>query len=189
MVEHSAVETGELQAHTEVAGGAGHEAEATAFGVSFLTPGAFVALAMLTVFAIMLRARVPALIAKALDAKISGIREQLDTAAQLRKEAEALKQEYLAKAKAADKDIALLKEFAERQAAEIVAKAKEDATDLIARHKAVSVAKIAAAERQAVTELRARAVDAASSAAKGLIASSHDAKADKALVDKAISAI
>ena len=62
-------------------------AEPTAFG---LQPGGFVALSMLCVIAIMLYAGVPKLIAKGLDAKISGIRQQLDEAAKLRAEAEAL---------------------------------------------------------------------------------------------------
>ena len=52
-------------------------AEPTAFGVALFTPAFFIALAMLVVFAIMLRARVPALIAKGLDSRIADIRKQL----------------------------------------------------------------------------------------------------------------
>ena len=58
-----------------LAAGAAHageeHVEAAAFGVSFLTPGFFVALAMLVVFGIMLKARVPAMIAGMLDARIA----------------------------------------------------------------------------------------------------------------------
>jgi F-type H+-transporting ATPase subunit b len=61
----------ETTAHTEAAE---HHAEATAFGSPLLNPGFFVALAMLTVFAIMLWKRVLALIAAAIDKKIAGIR-------------------------------------------------------------------------------------------------------------------
>ena len=75
------------------------------------------------------------------------------------------------------------------QAADVVAKAKQDAADLIARHKALSEAKIAAAERAAIDELRTKAASAAAAAAAGLIAEQHDAKADKALVDQAISSL
>jgi len=173
-------------AHTEAAGGAEHHVEATAFGIA---PSGFVALAMLTVFAIMLWKRVPALIAKALDAKIAGIREQLETASKLRAEAEALKAEYEAKAKAADEEIATLKAAAEKQAADVVAKAKKDASDLIARHKALSEAKIGAAERAAVDELRAKAAGAAAAAAGKLIAEQHDAAADRKLADQIIAEI
>ena len=175
-------------AHTATAEGAAeHHVEATAFGNSLLTPGFFVALAMLTVFAIMLWKRVPALIAAALDKKIAGIREQLDTASKLRDEAAALKAEYEAKAKAADEEIAVLKAAAEKQAADVVAKAKDDAAQLIARHKAVAEAKIGAAERAAVDELRARAAGAAAAAAGELIAEQHGAEADRQLADQIIA--
>ena len=158
----------EHTAHTEVAGGAEHHVEATAFGIA---PGGFVAIAMLVVFAIMLWKRVPALIAAALDQKIAGIREQLDTAAKLRDEA------------------AALKAAAEKQAADVVARAKTDAAQLIARHKALSEAKIAAAERAAVDELRARAANAAAAAAGQLIAEQHGAEADRKLADQIIAGI
>jgi F-type H+-transporting ATPase subunit b len=177
-------------AHTAAAEGAAeHHVEATAFGNSLLTPGFFVALAMLTVFAIMLWKRVPALIAAALDKKIAGIREQLDTASKLRDEAAALKAEYEAKAKAADEEIAVLKAAAEKQAADVVAKAKNDAAQLIARHKAVAEAKIGAAERAAVDELRAKAAGAAAAAAGQLIAEQHGADADGKLADRIIADI
>ena len=169
-------------AHTEVE----HHVEPTAFGIQ---PGGYVALAMLVVFAIMLWARVPKLIASALDAKIAGIKDQLDTAAKLRDEAAALKAEYEAKNKAADAEIAALKAAAEKQAADTVAKAKQDAADLIARHKSLSEAKIAAAERAAIDELRAKAANAAAAAARGLIAEQHDAAADQKLVDQAIAGL
>ena len=163
--------------------------EAAAFGVGYLTPGFFVALAMLVVFAIMLKARVPALIASALDARIAGIKDQLDTAAKLRVEAEALKADYEAKAKAADADIAAMKAGAERQAAEIVAKAEDDAAKLIERHQAMAEAKIGAAERAAIAEIRATAASAATTAAQTLIAGKIEGAVDKRLVDEAIAGI
>lgn len=162
------------------------DAEPTAFGI---TPGGYVALAMLVVLLIMLRAGVPKMIAAALDAKIAGIKQQLDTASKLRAEAEALKAEYEAKGKAADADIAAMKAGAQRQADEIVAKAADDATKLIARHQAMSEAKIAGAERAAIAEIRQRAASAAAAAARELIAGQVDAKADARLVDEAIAGI
>ena len=175
-----------LAAAAEAAHAAEEHVEPTAFGMA---PGAFVALAMLVVFGIMLWARVPALIAKALDAKIAGIKDQLDTAAKLRDEAAALKAEYEAKNKAADAEIAALKAAAEKQAADTVTKAKQDAADLIARHKSLSEAKIAAAERAAIDELRAKAANAAAAAARSLIAEQHDAAADEKLVNQVIGGL
>jgi F-type H+-transporting ATPase subunit b len=178
-----------MAAAAEAAHAGEEHVEAAAFGVSFLTPGFFVALAMLVVFGIMLKARVPALIAGMLDARIGEIRKQLDEAARLRAEAEALKAEYEKKAKEADAEIATFMAAAERQAGEIVDKAKADAAALIERHKKMAEAKIVGAERAAVAEIREKAATAATAAARELIAAKHDSGADKALVDKAIAGI
>src|SRR6476659_5987482 len=119
----------ELQTSTEVP--AGHEeAEASFHGI---TPPMFIALAMLVVIAILIWKKVPGAIGKALDGKIALIRDQLAEAETLRKEAEALKAEYEAKAAAVDKDRDALLEHAKHDADEIVAKAKTDAEALIGR--------------------------------------------------------
>ncbi len=173
------IETG---AHTAAV----EHAEPTALGIG---PGGWVAIAMLVVFAIALWARVPRIIAAALDKKIAGIRDQLATAESLRKEAEALKAEYEQKARDADADIAAMKAGAEKQAAEIVANAKADATALIARHETLATAKIAAAERAAISEIRDHAANAATAAAGQLMRAKLDGTADKRLVDEAIAAI
>ena len=85
------------------------------------TPPQWIALAMVAVFAIIIWKRVPALIGAALDKKIAAIRAQLDEAAQLRAEAEALKAEYEAKAAAADAERATMLERARAEAEAIVA--------------------------------------------------------------------
>lgn len=171
-------------AHTEAAGAAEHHAVPTAFGID---PSGYVALAMIAVFLIMLRMKVPAMIAAALDKQIAGIRENLDSAANLRKEAEALKAEYEKKVKDAGKNAEAMKAAAEEEAKLIVAKAKDDATALIARRTQAAEDKIAAAERAAVAEVRARAATAATLAAEQLIAARHDDKADASLIDAAIA--
>jgi len=154
-----------------------------------LGPGGWVAMAMVAVFGVMLWAKVPAIVAGMLDKQIAEIRKQLDEAARLRTEAEALRAEYERKSRDAAKDAEALKAAADVEAKQIVAKAKADAEALIARRTKSAEEKIAAAERNAVAELRARAADAAAQAARGLIAEAHDAGADKALVDKAIASI
>ncbi|WP_305095760.1 F0F1 ATP synthase subunit B family protein [Croceibacterium aestuarii] len=175
------------------AAAAGHgveeHAEATAFGVSWLTPGAFVALAMLFVFAIALWKGVPGLIAGILDSRIAGIRTQLDEAKALRDEAEKLRDSYAKKTAEAEKDIAVLRAGAEKQAEEIVEKAKADATALIERHKALAEEKIASAERSAVEELRAKVAAAAAEAARDLIAARHGEAEDRTLADEIIANI
>jgi len=163
-----------------------HDAEPSAFG---LTAPAWIALAMLVVIAILIWKKVPAAIASALDDKIALIRNQLAEAESLRKEAEALKAEYEKKAKAVDRDRKALLERARHEADEIVAKAKTDAEALIERRGRMAEEKIAAEERAAVDQLRATAADAATKAAKRLIAERHDAAADETLVNQAIGEI
>ena len=160
-----------------------------AFGIAALGPGFFVALAMLVVLAIMLKAGVPRLVAGMLDAKIGEIRKQLDEAKALRAEAEWLRDEYARKAADAESDIAAMRASAERNAAEIVEKAKTDAAALIARHKASAAEKIAAAERTAIADLRSQAAVAAAAAARQLIAEKHGETADRQLADQIISGI
>src|SRR3954469_19630147 len=154
-----------------------------------LDPGGWVGVAMLAVFALLIWKKVPAAIGKALDSKIALIRDQLAEAENLRKEAEALKAEYEAKAASADKDREALLERARHEADEIVAKAKTDAEALIGRRTRMAEDKIAAEERSAVEQLRAAAADAAAKAAARLIAERHDAKTDEQLVDQAIKEI
>src|SRR3982751_3411074 len=147
-------------------------AEPTAF---WLNPGGWVALAIIIVFALLIWKKVPGAIGKALDSKIKLIRDQLAEAESLRKEAEALKAEYEAKSKSADKDRKALLERAKHEAEEIVAKAKTDAEALIGRRTRMAEDKIAAEERAAIEQLRASAADAAAKAAARLIAERDDA--------------
>jgi F-type H+-transporting ATPase subunit b len=162
------------------------EAEPTAL---FLNAGAWIALAVVAVFAIMAWKKVPRAIAKALDNKIAVIRDQLAEAETLRKEAEALKAEYEAKAASVDKDREALMERARHEADEIVAKAKTDAEALVERRTRMAEDKIAAEERTAIEQLRAAAADAATKAAARLIAERHDAATDEQLVNRAIKEI
>lgn len=161
-------------------------AEPTAF---WLNPGGWVALAVLVVFALLIWKKVPGAVGRALDGKIELIRNQLAEAESLRKEAEALKAEYEAKAASADKDREALLERARHEAGEIVGKAKTDAEALVERRTRMAEDKIAAEERAAVEQLRAAATDAATKAAARLIAERHDAATDEQLVNRAIKEI
>jgi F-type H+-transporting ATPase subunit b len=165
---------------------AGH-AEPAAFG--FITPGMWVALAMTTLILVMVWKKVPGMITSGLDASIAEIRKQLDEAKALRAEAEALRKEYADKIAGAEKEAAEMLGHAKHEAEAIVAKAAEDTKALIARREKMAEDKIAAAERGAVAELRTKAAHAAAVAAQQLIATNHNAKADKGLVDEAIAGI
>jgi F-type H+-transporting ATPase subunit b len=160
--------------------------EPSAFG---LTPPAWVALSMLAVIGIMIWQKVPALIAKALDGKIATIRQQLDEAAALRAEAEALLADAKKRDASSAADAKAIVEHAEQEAKALLAKAKTDSAELVKRRGQMAEDKIGAAERAAVAEVRARAADAATKAAAAIIADTHGAGADKPLVDKAIAGL
>lgn len=162
-------------------------AEPAAFG--FITPMMWVAAAMTVLILIALYLKVPGLLTRGLDNGIAEIKRQLDEAKALRAEAEALRQEYAGKIANAEKDAAAMLVHARSEAEAIVAKAEADTTALIARREKMAEDKISAAERAAIADLRSRAANAATVAARGLIAGNHSAKADKALVDEAISGI
>lgn len=160
--------------------------EASALG---LTAPAWVALAMLVVIGIMLFAKVPALIGRMLDGKIATIRQQLDEAAALRAEAEALLAEAKKRDAASAADARAIVEHADQEAGAMLAKAEIDAADLVVRRGKMAEDKIGAAERAALAEVRAKAADAATRAAAAIIADTHGAGADKPLVDKAIAGL
>lgn len=147
---------------------------------------AWVSLAMAVFIAILLFKKVPALIGKALDGRIAEIREQLAEASRLRAEAEALKGQYEAKLAAAASEADALRKAAEHEAEGMIADARANAEALVARRQKMAEDKIGAAERAALTAIKAKAVTAATRAAATLIAQNHDASADKALVDSAI---
>ena len=165
--------------------GAEH-AEPVALG---LNPVAWVALSMTVLILVAIWKKVPGMITGGLDSSIAEIRKQLDEAKALRAEAEALRKEYADKIAGAEKDAAAMIEHAKSEADAIVAKAEADTKALIKRREKMAEDKIAAAERGAIAELRAKAANAAATAARQLIAANHNAKADKALVDEAIGGI
>jgi F-type H+-transporting ATPase subunit b len=165
----------------------GEAAEPLALG---LAPASWiVALSMTVLILVALYLKVPKMLTSGLDASIAEIRKQLDEAKALRAEAEALRKEYADKIANAEKDAAAMLEHARHEAEAIVAKAEADTTAVIARREKMAEDKIAAAERGAVAELRAKAAEAAATAARGLIAQNHGAAADKVLVDQAIGSL
>ena len=148
-----------------------------------------VALAMAVLIGIFLWRRVPQLITASLDNKIATIRDQLDEARTLRGEAEALRSDYDAKLTAFEGEAERLREGARHEAAQIVEQAQIDADALIERRRRMAEDRIAAAERQAVADVRARAATASTAAAARLMADRLDADADRQLVDRAIGGL
>ena len=155
-----------------------------------LAPYQWVSIAMAVLLLIaFVFAKVHKTIAGGLDNKIAAIKSQLDEAKQLRAEAEALRDEYAAKIAGAEKDAEAMLANAQHEADAILEKAEADSKAMVERRKRMAEDKIAAAEREAVEDVRNRAATAATQASRKLIAEKHDAEADKALADKVIAGI
>lgn len=134
-------------------------------------------------------AKAPRRVAEILDQRIADTRRQLDEAKAIRAEAERLLAEARTRHAASAGDAEAIVHHAEQEAEALLAKATTDAAELVARRGQMAEDKIAAAERAALADVRARAADAATQAAATLIGDRHDAAADRAMVDRAISGL
>jgi F-type H+-transporting ATPase subunit b len=132
-------------------------------------------------------AKAPKRIAAILDQRIVDTRKSLDEAKALRDEAEALLAEAKRQQAAAHKDAEGIIAHARTEAAQMIDQARSDADTLVERRHKMAEDRIAAAERMAIADVRAKAATAATAAAAALIAQHHDAQADKALVDGTIA--
>jgi F-type H+-transporting ATPase subunit b len=146
----------------------------------------YVGLTIFLILAIVV-AKAPKRIAALLDQRILDTRKSLDEAKALRDEAEALLAQAKRQQAAAHKDAEGILAHAKAEAAQMVVQAKADADTLIQRRHKMAEDKIAAAERMAIADVRAKAATAATAAAAALIAQRHDAQSDKALVDSTIA--
>ena len=181
------IATEAAQATVEIDAGAGKHVEPELWG---LAPFQIVSISMLVLLLIaFFGAKVHKTIGGGLDGKIATIKEQLDEAKQLRVEAEALRQEYADKIAGAEKDAEAMLANAQHEADALLEKAEADSKAMVERRKRMAEDKIAAAEREAVEDVRNRAVNAATTASRKLIAEKHDAEADQALADKVIAGI
>jgi F-type H+-transporting ATPase subunit b len=121
--------------------------------------------------------KVPGLIAKALDARAAKISNELEEARRLREEAQQLLGQYQRKRKEAEQEAADIVAAAKREAEMLAAEAHKRTEDYVARRAALAEQKIGQAEREAIGEVRASAVDIAVEAARALLAGKIDAKA------------
>jgi F-type H+-transporting ATPase subunit b len=183
MTAHTAPTASETTAHTEVAHG-GHEGPTLlGFGAEGWVYWGVTIFLLIAIFV----AKAPRLLLNGLDARIAETKRELDEAASVRAEAEALLADAKKQQAASAKDAKAIVAHAEAEAAELIAQAERGAKDQIARRTRMAEDKIAAAEVAAIADVRAHAANAAAAAAAQLIASGHDAKADKSLVDQAIA--
>ncbi|WP_197042183.1 F0F1 ATP synthase subunit B family protein [Sandarakinorhabdus oryzae] len=165
----------------------GHHEEATLLGVD-AEGWVYTGVAIFIVLAVVVL-KAPALIAKALDDRIAGVKKQLDEAANLRSEAEALLGQAQAAKAAAEAEAAAIRRQAEVEAAELVKASEIAASEAIARRTAAAQSRIEAAERTATAELKAEVAAQVTKAASAIIAARADKDLQARLTDEAIANI
>jgi F-type H+-transporting ATPase subunit b len=121
----------------------------------------------------------------AIDAQIAKIRDELDRAKQLRKEAEATLAEYKKKYAEAMKEAEDIIHYAKEEAENLKKQAAADLKAALARHEQQATERIRLAETEALAAVRAAAIDEAMSAARKTLeaGSGAGALADQAIAD------
>lgn len=156
-------------------------------GPFYSDPEFWVAVGFLLFVGVLLYLKVQKSAAAALDARGAKIKHDLDEAARLRSEAEALLAEAEARLAASAGDAAKIVEQATRNAHDIAEAGSRELDALIARRTKGAEDRIAAAQRAAEAELRGKAVDMATAQAKARIAAQSDAGMQQRLTDAAIA--
>jgi F-type H+-transporting ATPase subunit b len=175
----TALEHGEAAAQ-HAATAAEHASEAL-----FTTAEFWVAIALL-IFVYLIGRRVYRLVVVALDDRAEKIRNRVDEAARLAEEAQALLLSYERKQRDAAEEAEAILARAGREAERLSDDAKADLERTLKRREAQAMDRIAQAEKAAVVEVRARAVDVAIEATRRLLAQRLTPKQADALIDAAI---
>jgi len=129
---------------------------------------------------------VPAMITKMLDDRAEAIRRELDEARRLREEAQALLAEYHQKRRQADKEAQGILDAARAEAEALKVQSAKALQEMLERRSKAAEEKIARAEAQALSDVRAAAVEAATSAAEKVLRARAQGDAGSTLVDQAI---
>ncbi|SFD06957.1 ATP F0F1 synthase subunit B [Devosia psychrophila] len=147
----------------------------------------FYAFAALVIFlAIALYFGIPKIVGKMLDGQIQKIADDLAQAKKLREEAAALLVEYEQKRVAAESEAEGIIAAAKEEAVRLTAEAQASLAELVTRRTKAVEDKIAQAEAQAISEVRARSADVAIEAAR-LVLTDEMGKKGGTVVDKAIA--
>jgi F-type H+-transporting ATPase subunit b len=122
-----------------------------------------------------------------LDNRTAAVKAELEEAARLRREAEAMLREAEASRSQALTEAKAMIEGAKAEAGRVAAAATAEAEASARRREQMALDRIAAAEKAAVDEVRLAAAEVATIAARQVIADGLTADADAVLIDQAIS--
>jgi F-type H+-transporting ATPase subunit b len=148
-----------------------------------------VTLGFLVFVGILLYFRVPAMVSGLLDKRAEQIRSDLEEARALRDEARAVLASYDRKQKEVQEQAARIVASAREEATAAAEQAKVDLKKSIDRRLAAAHEKIAAAESDAVRQVRERAIAVAVAAAGDVLARQQTAESAGASIDAAIGQV
>ncbi len=154
----------------------------------FANPRTWVAIAFI-IFFVLFGRKMWAALAAMLDKRTSDIRAELDEAARLRREAEAMLADARNRREQALADAKTLLDSARAEAGRVADQAHADAEASGRRREKLAHDRISAAEKAAVTDVRLAAADLAARAAEQVIAATLSQEGDAPLIDSAIAGL
>lgn len=149
----------------------------------------WVFVALVVLIAVLWRAKVPGMAAKALDAAGAKVQAQLDEAHRLRDEAARLLEDIKHRREETELAAAALLKTAQEDADRLRAEAAEKLEEDIARREKLAERKIAQAEAQAAAEVRAAAAEMAAQAAEAVLAARIAGATSDPSIDAALAGL
>ncbi|WOI52840.1 F0F1 ATP synthase subunit B [Parvularcula sp. LCG005] len=157
------------------------------YGSILMDSNLWVLIGFLIVIGIMQWQKVPSMLGGMLKRRATEISDQLDEARSLREEAQKLLADYQKRQREAEDEAASIIEQAKEDAKNMAKEARAKLDEQLTRRKKAATDRIARAEAQAINEMRAKTADLAIAAAREIIASRVDERAQTALIDKSIA--
>jgi len=141
------------------------------------------------IFVVLFGARLWKALAQLLDRRTALIRAELDEAARLKQEAQAMLADARRRREDALREAEALLQSAQAEAARVGEAAHREAEAAARRRERMAMERIGAAEKAAVAEVRAAAADVATQAARSLLQERLSTDADARIVDQAIAGL
>lgn len=146
-------------------------------------------MALVVFLALLVYLKVPGRIVSALDDRSRKIASQLEDARRLHEEAQALVADYARRRGEAQAEAEAIVAQARREAEALTEEARLRIEDYVTRRTKAVEDRIAQAEKQAITEVRSRAVDVATAAAARILAEKARGATGDELVTRSIAAV
>lgn len=144
---------------------------------------------LLIFLGLMVYVKAHGMLARSLDERADRIRDELKEARKLREEAQQILLEYQKKRQDAEAEAADIVAAAKREAELLIEDSKQRSEDYVARRTVAAEHKIAQAERDAINEVRSRAVDIAIEAARRTIIDKASPELSSRLFETSLQAV